>query len=125
MINVRRSVFAGVSSLLLVASVWAIPKATPNARQEATGHQSSAQPQSISGKITAVETNSFTLNVTPSQTSTPGQSLTPQTNTPKSMTFVIDGNTTVEGKLKVSSKADVTYREDNGSNVAISVHVTP
>jgi hypothetical protein len=125
MIDVKRSVFAGVSCLLLVASVWAIPKATPKARQEATGHQSSAQPQSISGKITAVETNSFTLNVTPSQTSTPGQSLTEQTNTPKSMTFVIDGNTTVDGKLKVSSKADVTYREDNGSNVAISVHVTP
>jgi hypothetical protein len=125
MTNVRRSVFAGVSSLLLVASVWAVPKAGPNARHDATEHQISAQPQSVSGKITAVETNSFTLNVTPSQTSKPGQSLMAQSNAPKTMTFQIDGNTAVEGKLKVDSKAEVTYRVDNGSNVAISVHVTP
>jgi hypothetical protein len=97
----------------------------PNALHDAAGHQSSAQPQSVSGKITAVETNSFTLNVTPAQTSTPGQSLMSQTNAPKNMTFQIDANTTVDGKLKVNSKADVTYREDNGSNVAISVHVAP
>jgi Cu/Ag efflux protein CusF len=41
------------------------------------------------------------------------------------MSFTIDKNTTVEGKLKVGSNADVTYRQDNGANVAISVHVTP
>jgi hypothetical protein len=40
------------------------------------------------------------------------------------MTFHIDNNTTVEGKLKVDANADVTYREDHGSNVAISVRVT-
>jgi hypothetical protein len=41
------------------------------------------------------------------------------------MTFVIDKNTTIEGKLKVNANAEVTYREDGGNNVAISVHVTP
>jgi hypothetical protein len=41
------------------------------------------------------------------------------------MAFTIDKNTTVDGKLKVGSSADVTYRSDNGANVAISVHVTP
>jgi hypothetical protein len=41
------------------------------------------------------------------------------------MSFVTDKNTTVEGKLKVGSAADVTYRQDNGANVAISVHVAP
>jgi len=40
------------------------------------------------------------------------------------MTFHIDKNTTIEGKLKVNANADVTYREDNGKNTAISVHVT-
>jgi hypothetical protein len=29
----------------------------------------------------------------------------------------------VEGTLKVGANADVTYREENGANVAISVHV--
>ena len=41
------------------------------------------------------------------------------------MAFTIDKNTTVDGKLKVGSSADVTYRQDNGTNIAISVHVTP
>jgi hypothetical protein len=40
------------------------------------------------------------------------------------MTFAIDKNTTVDGKLKVGSTADVTYRQDNGVNVAISIHVS-
>jgi hypothetical protein len=40
------------------------------------------------------------------------------------MTFQIDKNTTVDGKLKVGANADVTYRQDGGSNIAISVHVS-
>jgi hypothetical protein len=40
------------------------------------------------------------------------------------MTFAIDKNTTVDGKLQVGSTADVTYRQNNGSNVAISIHVS-
>ena len=39
------------------------------------------------------------------------------------MNFLIDKNTTIEGKLQVGATADVTYREDNGSNIAISVRV--
>ena len=49
----------------------------------------------------------------------------PVSKTAKTMTFLIDKNTTVEGTLKVDSNAAVTYREDNGSNIAISVSVTP
>ena len=40
------------------------------------------------------------------------------------MTFVIDKNTTIEGKLKINANAEVTYRDDNGKNIAISVRVT-
>jgi len=97
----------------------------PGGRQQSVPPAQSApqaQSQSVSGKITAVDKSSFTLNVTPSQT---GHSLAAQANTPKTMTFAIDSNTTVEGKLKVNSNAEVTYRDDNGTNVAISVHVTP
>jgi hypothetical protein len=44
---------------------------------------------------------------------------------PKTMTFQIDKNTTIEGTLKVGANADVTYRQEKGANIAISVHVAP
>jgi Cu/Ag efflux protein CusF len=43
---------------------------------------------------------------------------------PKTMTFMIDKNTTVDGKLKVGANADVTYREEGGNNIAVSVRVS-
>ena len=39
------------------------------------------------------------------------------------MKFFIDKNTAIEGKLKVNANADVTYRQDGGKNIAVSVHV--
>jgi hypothetical protein len=51
-----------------------------------------------------------------------GQQL--QETSQKSMTFQIDKNTTVDGKLQVGANADVTYREDGGKFVAISVRVS-
>ena len=47
-----------------------------------------------------------------------------QEPTQRSMTFQIDKNTTVDGKLQVGANADVTYREDAGKLVAISVRVS-
>jgi hypothetical protein len=40
------------------------------------------------------------------------------------MMFVIDLNTTVDGKLTVGANADVVYRDDNGNHVAVSVTVS-
>ena len=51
-----------------------------------------------------------------------GQKL--QETSQRSMTFQIDKNTTVDGKLQVGANADVTYREDGGKLVAISVRVS-
>jgi hypothetical protein len=110
--NSRRIVFATIAALLLVAGLWAIPTAT-------TAQQTPAAQLSVSGTITSVEKDSFNLAVggqTPG-----GQQLS--ASEAKSMTFMIDKNTTVEGKLKVNANADVTYREENGKNIAISVHV--
>jgi hypothetical protein len=87
-----------------------------------TTEQTPAAPQSVSGKITAIGKDSFTLAV---GNRPAGHQLAQDPASPKTMTFVIDKNTTIEGKLKVNANADVTYREDNGNNVAISVHVTP
>lgn len=39
------------------------------------------------------------------------------------MIFLMDKNTTIDGQLRVGAGANVTYREDNGNNVAINVRV--
>jgi hypothetical protein len=111
----RRVVLSILTSLVLVAALSAISPAIGNAQ--------TASPLSVSGKITSVAKDSFILAVGGSQTSV-GQQIAQASET-KSMTFSIDKNTTIEGKLKVNAKAEVTYREDNGKNIAISVHVTP
>lgn len=118
--NLRRIVFATLTSLVLVAALWAMPPASENSQTTAIAQQTPAAPLSVSGKITAVTKDSFTLTVA-GQT---GQQFAQEAPRPKSMTFVIDKNTTIEGKLQVNANADVTYRVDNGRNIAISVHVT-
>ena len=121
MSNPRRVVWSILTSLVLVAALSAISPTTGNALLASTTQ--TASPLSVSGKITSIAKNSFTLAVGGSQTSV-GQPFA-QASEAKSMTFLIDKNTTIEGKLKVNANAEVTYREDNGKNIAISVHVTP
>ena len=109
---------SSLAGLVLIGGALALPKA--NTHRGSSTEQAAPQTQSISGKITSVEKNSFTLTVG-SATAQVAQ----EGATARSMTFAIDKNTTVEGALKVGSSADVTYRTDNGANIAISVHVTP
>jgi hypothetical protein len=122
--NPRRIVFATLTSLILVAVAWGLPPATTggSTHPAVATEQTPAAPQSVSGKITAIGKDSFTLAVGSNR---PAGHQLAQDPAPKSMTFVIDKNTTIEGKLKVNANAEVTYREDSGNNVAISVHVTP
>lgn len=124
--NPRRIVFATLTGLILVAAAWGLPPATAGGTtdQAATSAQASAAPQSVSGKIASIGKDSFTLTVAASHPAA-GHQFVQDPAGPKTMTFVIDKNTTIEGKLKVNANADVTYREDNGNNIAISVHVTP
>jgi Cu/Ag efflux protein CusF len=117
--NVWRFGFWALAGTVLVAGTLALPPANTHSTE---GQQTAAQTQSVSGKIASVEKNSFTLIV--STKSTVSQDPQPQPGSPKTMSFTIDKNTTVEGSLKVGSNADVTYRQDNGVNVAISVRVT-
>ena len=124
MMNIRRTVFSAVSSLVLAAAVAAVPQQTPRTNPDSTKQQSDAQAQSASGKITAFDKTSLTINVTSPSTG-PGQQFSQQMPAAKSMTFQIDKNTTVDGTLKVDSNAEVTYRQSGGNNVAISVRVTP
>jgi len=116
--NAWRFGFSTLAGTILVAGALALPPA--NTHQTPQGQQAAPQTQTVSGKIASVDQGSFTLTVA----SKSSVSEDPQQQ-PSTMSFTIDKNTTVDGKLKVGSSADVTYRQDNGANVAISVHVTP
>jgi len=116
--KVQRFCLTALGSLALVTVVSAAPAGR---HQDPPPAQSTAQAQSVSGKIASVSDSSFTLTVA----SSTARQMEATSTTPKTMTFQIDKNTTVEGKLKVNSTADVTYREDGGNNIAISVRVTP
>lgn len=121
--NLRRFVLGTLASLAIVAALWAMPPASDHNQTTATttAQQTPAAQLSVSGKITAVAKDSFTLAVA----SPAAQHFTQESPRAKSMTFAIDKNTTIEGKLKVNENAEVTYREESGRNIAISVHVTP
>ena len=125
--NVGRVFFTMVAGLTLVVAVWAFAPVTTNeaALLGLSASQDAAQQQSVSGKIASVEKNSFTLTVGQSQTSNEKNNLQSEPGNPKTMTFQLDKNTTIEGSLKVGASADVTYRQEKGANIAISVHVTP
>ena len=120
-----RIVVSALASLILIPAVWALP-ATPSTTTRGVSIQDSAPPQaqsqSVSGKIASVEKSSFTLTVGAASTNQGRQF---QQSAAKTMNFMVDKNTTIDGKLKVGATADVIYREDNGQNVAISVHIAP
>jgi hypothetical protein len=124
--NLGRVIFTTLVGLSLVAAVCALrPTVTRGATVLAlSSSQAAPQEQSVSGKIASVEKNSFTLAVGQSQTSAENQ-LEQTPSTPKTMAFKIDKSTTIDGSLKVGANADVTYRQEKGENVAISVRVTP
>jgi invasion protein IalB len=121
--NAWRFGLSSLAGLILVGGALALPAAQSSGSQEPSS-QAQAQTQTVSGKIASVERNSFTLTVG-SGIEQSAQDPSTSSQSGRTMTFSIDKNTTVEGTLKVGSNADVTYRSDNGANVAISVHVTP
>lgn len=131
--NIRNIALSIISSALLAGAAWALPASPVNAgHQSGAQSQNAAQLQSASGKITAVSSSSFTLKTMttppPSRGTVSAQSQDPNQSKDqgKEMTFTIDQNTTVDGKLAVGANADVSYRADsNGNNVAVTVHVTP
>jgi Cu/Ag efflux protein CusF len=119
--NACRFGFSVLAGTVLVAGALALPPAKTHQTPE--GQQAAAQTQSVSGKIASIDQSSFTITVGS------GSSIDQDPQKPaaasSTMTFAVDKNTTVEGSMKVGSTADVTYRQDGGTNVAISVRVTP
>src|SRR5215470_3960295 len=113
-------------SLLALALFVSMAGILPMSAQEKTAVQGQdpAATQTVSGKIAAVDKASFTLSITSGGAANQSKQFTNEAGGQKSMTFQIDKNTTVDGQLQVGANADVTYRQDKGANIAISVHVS-
>lgn len=112
-----------LASFALAAALWATtPAGSAATALSAQAGQTPAAAQSVSGKIASVEKSSFTLTVASEQK--PNVSAVAEQAAPKTMTFQIDSTTTIDGKLKVGASADVTYRQEGGNNIAISVRVS-
>jgi hypothetical protein len=80
-------------------------------QQESQANQQSAQVQSVTGKVTAVETGgkAFSMDVNQGSDKHP-------------MRFVVDKTTTVQGHVAAGTTASVDYQPDsNGQLVALSV----
>lgn len=103
-------------------------QATPSTGSSQAGSSQTQDLQSVSGKITSVSGKTFTLSTASSTPSSPAgqqfQSSSSAAQAGQSMTFTINDNTTVSGKLAVGANADVTYRSSGGDNIAVSVRVT-
>jgi hypothetical protein len=82
--------------------------------------QPSDDMRSVSGTIASVQENGFTLTMA---SAISHHSEYAEQTTPKSITFRTDKNTTIDGKLRVGANAKVTYRQENGENLAINVRV--
>ena len=122
MANKRRTAFLTLFNLAFVALLAIVLSASANATPSAAATfidtQMPDQAQSVTGTISAVGKNSFTLTL--------GSAMAQHEQTSsRSMVFLVDKNTTIDGKLRVGASADVTYREENGHNVALSVRVAP
>jgi hypothetical protein len=103
---------------LLAIVLSASANETPSPAATFIDTQMPDQAQSVTGTISSVGKNSFTLTL--------GSAMAQHEQTSaRSMVFLMDKNTTIDGKLRVGASADVTYREENGHNVALSVRVAP
>ncbi|HUJ30134.1 MAG TPA: hypothetical protein VLY23_02560 [Candidatus Acidoferrum sp.] len=120
---VSKLFLSALAIFALTAGVWAAP-AVSHATRHAIPAQAAAATQSVSGTIASVEQNSFSLTVASQKSKGMQNTAAQDPAAPKTMTFQIDKNTAIDGKLAVGANADVTYRADNGNNIAVSVHVS-
>jgi hypothetical protein len=96
---------AALAGLLLTGSV------TASAHASAPGAvQAEKSAKSASGKVVGVTPTSLSVEVHES-----GQA--------KTLDFIIDSNTTVEGKVAKDASVQVTYRIEEGRNIATRVRV--
>jgi hypothetical protein len=113
----RKPIVLCFASLVLLSSAWG---RIPPAQHGPIPANQSVELESASGRITAIQGNTFTIE-TPEPTRLGEQF---RRDTTRSLTFTLDQKTTVDGKLRVGARADVTYREQDGNHLAVSVRVS-
>jgi hypothetical protein len=102
-----RKLLCGVSlaCFLLAVSV----RAQPPLQQSPSGQQSE-QPKSVTGKVTSVEPGGKAFSVEVNQG-----------NNKRTMQFVVDKNTVVQGHVGAGTTATVQYQQSGGQLVALNV----
>jgi hypothetical protein len=90
-------------------AAWSTPL---TAQPAADPLQPTPDTQSLSGKIASVGDAEFSVQVTKDQDV-------------KTVQFLVDDKTKVEGKLDVGAQATVEYRSNADKNIAVHVILTP
>jgi len=106
-----------LAALAIFSSVYA--RTSSPCPPSTTEEQTSDETQSITGIIALVGKKSFTLTI---EAAISNRQPAQETN-PKSMVFLMDKNTTIDGQLRVGARANVKYREEKTNAIAIHVRV--
>jgi len=105
-------ILSGAFLAFLLIAVTAHTQPLPPQSQSGSqsGQQSEQGKQTVTGKVTNVETGgkAFTMEVN-------------QGNTKRTMQFVLDKNTVVQGHVGAGSTATVEYTQNGGQFVALNI----
>jgi hypothetical protein len=110
--NISRLGLSIISGSFLVIAAWRLPVTAPSSgalNNQPPAARNAAELQSVAGTISTVSPQADNFQEDRANTRT--------------MMFIIDKDTALDGRLKVGANADVAYRQDNGNNIAISVAV--
>jgi hypothetical protein len=111
--------FRKIYAFLALGTALAITPAMKMTRAETEAvDRQTADVESVSGRITSVQGNTFTLEISTTQ-----KGSSPSRDNKKSLTLTIDQDTDVTGKIVVDADANATYRVQDGNNVAVSVRI--
>lgn len=104
------SAAVGITTITMAAAAPFIP-----------ANAQTASVQSASGRITAVQGNTFTLQTAADKSKS--STGVPAEVGHEALIFTIDQGTSVDGKIAIGADANVTYREQDGNNIAVSVRI--
>lgn len=113
------SLHKSLSLVVLGTALSAGTAVYPATSSTAPIYVQTAKVESASGRITSVQGNTFTLEV--SRQNGPGNDRSKGNE--KALTLTLDQDTDVYGKIAVGAEANVTYREQDGNNIAVSVRI--
>lgn len=111
-----------VLATILLGTTFGIAAVITNAgARPGPTYRQTATVQSASGQITAVQGNTFTLQISSTKNDIASSQSGPSDQ--KALTFTIDQDTDVDGKIAIGAQASVTYREQDGNNIAVSIRI--